>query len=104
MKENNNFKKIDEHEAPEELKESSLKNTQGSVNTVKSFFSVLDLYITKFFGAIIHSLKDNSNNGISANTGLGLGIKEKDVLAENEDDGTEKGEDWYSDSDAPEDL
>jgi len=90
---NNNFKKVYETKAPEELKESSLKNAQGSVKTVKSFFDVLDLYISKFFGAIIHSFKDNSNNNFSSS--LGLSQEEED---------SEDGEDWYSDSDAPDNI
>lgn len=108
MKEDNNFKKVYEKEAPDDLKERSLKNAQGSVSTMRSFFSVLDLYITKFFGAIVHSLKDNnSNNGLSANTGFGFGFgteKEDSTEEENEGDDNGQEEDWDSDDDIPDDL
>lgn len=104
MKEENNFKKVYEKEAPKELRESSLKNTQESVNTVRSFFDVLDLYISKFFGAIIHSFKDNSNNNnsISARGSIpfSLNFNEENDKKENQED----SEDWYSDSDAPKDI
>ena len=105
MKEDNNFKKVYEKEAPAKLRESSLKNAQGSVSTMRSIFSVLDLYISKFFGAIIHSLKDNSTNGISTNTGFAFGMeKEKpaDGKGKGKDDRNE--EDWASDEDLPDDL
>lgn len=95
--EKNNFKKVYETEAPEELKDRTLKNTQGSVKTVKSFFDVLDLYISKFFGAIIHSFKDNSNNNFSSSLGLSLDDEDKEHPEE-------EGEDWYSDSDAPDNI
>ncbi len=107
MEDQNNFKKVYEKEAPEKLREHSLKNAQGSVKTVRSFFDVLDLYISKFFGAIIHTFKDNSNSGISANNGLAFGISQE---APDEEDKAEPDgkfldesdtEDWYSDSDAP---
>lgn len=103
MKEENNFKKVYEKEAPEELKESSLKNTQESVNTVKSFFDVLDLYISKFFGAIIHSFKDNSNNNsLSAGGSMPFSMNLDEDIDKEETKGD--GEDWYSDEDAPKDI
>lgn len=87
MEEKNNFKKVYETEAPDELRNNSLKNAQGSVRTVKSIFDVLDLYISKFFGAIIHSFKDNSSNHL-ANTGLaaGVGLIESELEEEEEGD------------------
>ena len=63
---------------------------------MKSFFDVLDLYISKFFGAILHSFKDNSNNKFSSSLGLGLEDDDKEQ--------SEDGEDWYSDNDAPDNI
>lgn len=104
MQEENNFEKVYEKEAPDSLKERSLKNAQGSVSTMRSFFSVLDLYISKFFGAILHSLTDNTS--VSANTGFAYGMEKEDPTeekeAENNEDDNE--EDWYSDDDIPDDL
>lgn len=104
MEEKNNFKKVFEKEAPEQLREDSLKNVQGSIHTVKSFFDVLDLYISKFFGAIIHSFKDNSSLQYGISTGVGLD-EEEEVEDASEDLAVEEGEeDWYSDDDLPKDL
>lgn len=107
MEEKNNFKKVFEQEAPEQLREDSLRNVQGSIHTVKSFFDVLDLYISKFFGAIIHSFKDNSSIQYGIGTGVGVN-KEEDVVVEHSDDDMEiedeNEEDWYTDNDLPKDL
>jgi hypothetical protein len=104
MEKDNNFKKVFEREAPQELKDSSLRNTQGSVHTVKSFFDVLDLYISKFFGAILHCFKDNS----SINYGVGVGMLDTVSDVEEEENELEieeeNEEDWDSDSDLPKDL
>lgn len=97
MKKDNNFKKVFEREAPQGLKDSSLRNAQGSVNTVRSFFDVLDLYISKFFGVIIHSFKDNSSVNYGIGTGIGLGAGSDEEKGKIE-------EDWHSDSDLPKDL
>jgi hypothetical protein len=107
MEKDNNFKKVFEREAPEGLKDSSLKNAQGSVHTVRSFFDILDLYISKFFGAIIHSFKDSSSMNYGVGTGIGL-----DTVNDVEDEGNEleieeennEEEDWNNDSDLPKDL
>ena len=108
MKEDNNFKKVYEKEAPDNLKESSLKNAQGSVSTMRSFFNVLDLYITKFFGAIIHPFKDNThNNGFSTGPSFPFSMGKEDLVLEEEDMYEEDGhdeEDWSSDDDLPDDL
>ena len=106
MEKDNNFKKVFEREAPQGLKDSSLRNAQGSVHTVKSFFDVLDLYISKFFGAILHSFKDGSN---IHNVGIGAGVGYSEEDEEKSDDegiDLEEGneEDWYSDDDLPKDL
>ncbi len=86
----NNFKKVDDFEASEELKGKSLKNTEGNVSTVKAFFNVLDLYISKIFDTFIHSLKDESNNHINGFAagmkGYGEDEKDEDEKDESKDD------------------
>lgn len=70
QKEKNNFKEIFNHEAPDSVKNTSLHNAESSVKTVKSFFDVLDVYITKFLDAIVHSFSSpQSITGISNNLG-----------------------------------
>lgn len=72
MEEKNNFKQAYEREAPEHLQKASLNNAQESVRTVRSVLEVLDLYISKFFEAIIHPFKDSQKTEIPLVMGVGL--------------------------------
>lgn len=57
MKENN-FKDIDEHKAPEDLIDKVKKETEGNVGFIRNIFTVLDIYIVKFFSSIFHGIQE----------------------------------------------
>ncbi len=92
MTDNNNFEKVDNYEASDELKDKSLKNTEGNVGAVKAFLNVLDLYISKFFDAFIHSVKDETDarNGFAA--GLTMLSADEDGEHQEEDEDKENND------------
>jgi len=83
MKENNNFKRIDEHKAPDDLLKKVKKETEGNIGFVRNIFTILDIYITKFFGAIFHGVQEEPQEHKTDGKEIAFGSSNPFVEGEN---------------------
>ncbi len=95
--EKNNFNKIDEYKAPKHLVNKSLNETKSNLNTVKSFFEILDLYISKIFNVFAIGLEDKSIKkpvyGLSDYNKEDEDLVDENLKDENDDDSEEDDDD-----------
>ncbi|MGB1217680.1 MAG: hypothetical protein ACPG5P_07375 [Saprospiraceae bacterium] len=92
MKENNNFKGIDEHKAPEDLLKKVKKETEGNIGFLRNIFMIMDIYITNFFGAMLHGIQEEPQE--HKTDGKEMAFSSSNPFSENpEEEQLEEGDD-----------